>query len=85
MLTLESRTSAKAFEVWMYTDVSHIVSDFQIVDERGAELGVEVEDVEQIVAVHAVQVAVRERAHAAVAAAHRAVYAGVFAENIVLA
>ena len=66
------------------TYVPHVVSNLEVVDEGGAELRVEVEHVEQVVPVHAVQVAVGERAHATVAASHRAVDARVLAEYVVL-
>lgn len=67
------------------THVSHVVGNLKVVDEWGAELRVEVEHVKQVVAVHAVQVAIGERAHATVAAPHRRVHARVLTEYVVLA
>lgn len=66
-----------------FTDIAHVVGDLEVVDEGGAELGVEVQHVQQIVAVHAMQVAVRERAHAAIASSHRRVDARVLTKYIV--
>lgn len=59
------------------------MGDLEVVDEGGTELGVEVEHVEQVVAVHTVQVAVGECANAAVAAPYGGVHARVLAENLI--
>lgn len=69
----------------MCTDIAHVVGDLEVVDEGGAELGVEVEHVEKVISVHAMQVAVGECTHAAVAASHRRVNARVLTEYVVLA
>lgn len=65
------------------TDISHGVGDFEVIDEGGAKLWIEVEHVQQVVSMYSMQIAVGQRSHAAVAAAHGAVDARVLAKYVV--
>lgn len=65
--------------------VSHMIRNLEVVDKRGPELWVEVEHVKQVVPVHAVQVAVGERAHVGRRLAHGAVLPERVAEHVALA
>lgn len=66
------------------THVSEVEGDLEVLGELLGELRVHLEDVQQVVAVDLMQVAVRQRTHAARGLADRRVQAHVLPEHIVL-
>ena len=75
--TCRSRSRAKV------THVTQVKGDFEVLGEAECELGVEFKDVEEVVAVDLVDVAVRECAHAAVRLSDRRVATHVLPEHVV--
>lgn len=67
------------------TDVTEVKGDFEVVGERERELGVEFKDVEEVVAVDFVDVAVGQSSYAAARFAHGRMPTHVLPEHIILA
>lgn len=68
-----------------FTDIPEVEGDLEVPDELFGEFRVHLEDVEEVVTVDLVQVAVGQGSYVAARLADRLVLADVLAEDIVLA
>lgn len=74
-----------AINVLLVTYIAQVVSDDQVTDKLFSELGVHLEDVEQIVAMNLMQITVRHRAHVTTRLTNSYLFADVFTEHVVFA